>query len=191
MPKQSPVIVQQEIERAIILRRGEQVLLDSDLARFYGVTTSALNQAVSRNIDRFPADFLFRLTAQELTDWRSQVVTSNPGAKMGLRRAPYAFTEHGVAMLASVLRSERAVQVNIEIVRSFVRLRRVIAANADLAKRLDEVEKRLGDHDEQFVQVIRAIRELMQPPVPAKRRRIGFYQPTDDGSSSSNARRRK
>ena len=127
----------------------------------------------------FPADFMYRLTKEELENWRSHFVTSNPSAKMGLRRPPYAFTEQGVAMLSSVLRSRRAVQVNIEIMRAFVRLRRVLAVNAELARRLDEVEEHVGKHDEQFVEVIRAIRHLMEPPPRPPRRRIGFQVPAD------------
>jgi hypothetical protein len=189
--KRVALVSQQKIENAILLLRGEKVLLDSDLALLYGVSTKALNQAVKRNLGRFPGDFMFRLTKAELENWRSQTVTSNPGAKMGLRRAPYAFTEQGVAMLSSVLRSERAVQVNIEIMRAFVRLRRILAANAEIARRLDEVEKRLGTHDEQFVHVIRAIRELMQPPTAPKRRRIGFHTRDDEPSNPSARKRSK
>ncbi len=120
---------------------------------------------------------MFRLTAKETTICnRSQTVTSSQKHR-DPRYPPYAFTEQGVAMLSSVLRSERAVQVNIEIMRVFVRLRQIIAVNADLARRLDEIEDRMGDHDEQFIHVLRAIRELMTPPAAAKRRRIGFHQP--------------
>jgi hypothetical protein len=131
---------------------------------------------------------MFRHSAKETSALnRSQTVTGSQKHR-DPRFPPYAFTEQGVAMLASVLRSERAVQLNIEIVRTFVRLRRVLAANADLARRLDEVESRLGNHDEQFVQLIRAIRELMQPAAPPKRRRIGFHQSADDPSASARAR---
>jgi hypothetical protein len=154
MAKKSALVSQEQIESAIVYLRGEKVLLDADLAKFYGVTTKALNQAVSRNRDRFPGDFTFQMTRVELRKWRSQIVTSNPGAKMGLRRAPYAFTEQGVAMLSSVLRSKRAARVNVEIMRAFVRLRRILAVNTELAHRLDELEQRVGEHDEQFVEVI-------------------------------------
>src|SRR5690348_8325474 len=116
----------QPIERQIHLVRGQKVMFDADLAALYGVTTSALNQAVRRNIKRFPGDFAFQLSKEELANWRSQIVTSNPATKMGLRRPPYVFTELGVAMLSSVLRSERAVQMNILIMRAFVRLRELI-----------------------------------------------------------------
>jgi hypothetical protein len=165
----------ERIEQSILVIRGHKVLLDADLAAFYGVETRVLNQAVKRNRARFPADFMFQLSNEELENWRSQFVRSNRSAKMGLRRAPFAFTEQGVAMLSSVLRSPRAVAVNIEIMRAFVRLRQVLAVNADLARKLDELERRVGQHDEQFVHVIRSIRQLMEPPAAAKRRRIGFH----------------
>jgi hypothetical protein len=171
----------ERIEQSILLLRGHKIMLDADLAQLYGVETRALVQAVKRNLDRFPDDFMFQLSKPELEDWRSHIVTSNPAAKMGLRRAPYAFTEQGVAMLSSVLRSPRAVAVNIEIMRAFVRLRQILAVNADLARRLDEIERRVGGHDEQFVHVIRAIRQLMEPPPAPKRRRIGFHAADDEG----------
>jgi len=117
----------QTIERRIYLIRDQKVMLDSDLAGLYQVPTKALNQAVKRNLTRFPADFMFQLTTRELENWRSQIVTTNPAAKMALRRPPYAFTEHGVAMLSSVLNSERAVQVNIVIMRAFIKLREMLA----------------------------------------------------------------
>jgi hypothetical protein len=169
-PHQSVVPVER-IEQAILLIRGHKVLLDNDLASLYGVETKVLNQAVKRNLDRFPADFMFQLSPEEFQIWRSQIVTSNPAAKMGLRRKPYAFTEQGVAMLSSVLHSPRAVAVNIEIMRAFVRLRRILASNADLARRLDELEKK---YDAQFKVVFDAIRRLMEPPPAPPRRRIGF-----------------
>ena len=140
--RETALIPGERIERAILLLLGQKVLLDSDLANLYGVETKVLNQAVRRNLARFPADFMFQLTKAELENWRSRFVTSNPGAKMGLRRRPYAFTEQGVAMLSSVLRSERAVAVNIEIMRTFVRLREMLAGHAELAKRLDDLEKK-------------------------------------------------
>ena len=129
------------VEQAIVFLRGQRVILDRDLAALYGVPTKALKQAVKRNIGRFPADFMFILTTQEFADWRSQFVTSRAD-RMGLRHAPMAFTEQGIAMLSSVLNSERAIQVNIEIMRAFVRLREMIATHRDLARRLEELEKR-------------------------------------------------
>lgn len=169
--KQTALIPAERIERSILLIRGHKVLLDMDLAALYGVETKVLNQAVRRNLARFPADFMFQLTKAELENRRSQFVTSNPGAKMGLRRPPYAFTEQGVAMLSSVLRSERAVAVNIEIMRAFVRLREMLASHADLARRLDELEKK---YDKQFASVFDAIRQLMAPPKEEKRE-IGYH----------------
>lgn len=169
--KQALLIPPERIERSILLIRGQRVLLDSDLAVLYGVETKALNQAVRRNLARFPADFMFQLSKAELENWRSQIVTSNPRAKMGIRRPPYAFTEQGVAMLSSVLRSERAVAVNIEIMRTFVRLRELMSKHADLARRLDELEKK---YDKQFAVVFDAIRQLMAPP-PEPRREFGYH----------------
>jgi hypothetical protein len=181
---------QQQIENAILLLRREKVLLDSDLARLYGVTTKSLNQAVKRNLGRFPSDFMFRLTAKETAALnRSQTVTGSQKHR-DPRYPPFAFTEQGVAMLSSVLRSERAVQVNIEIMRAFVRLRQILAVNADLARRLDELEHRMGEHDEQFVHVIQAIRQLMEPPPATKRRRIGFHAADDEQTSTPSARRK-
>jgi hypothetical protein len=157
------------VEQAIIFLRGQRVILDRDLAALYGVPTKALKQAVRRNIGRFPEDFLFLLTPQELTEWRSQFVTSI-GDRMGLRHPPMAFTEQGVAMLSSVLNSERAILVNVEIIRTFVKLRRMLASNAELARRLDALEKK---YDAQFKVVFDAIRQLMAPPTKP-RRSIGF-----------------
>ncbi len=148
-------------------------MLDADLAELYDVPTKALLQAVKRNAARFPSDFMFFLTEQEAADLRSQIVTSRsrPRNWGGRRSAPHAFTEQGVAMLSSVLKSERAVQVNVEIMRAFVRLRGLIGHNRVLARRLDDLESR---YDRQFKVVFDAIRELMTPPPPAPKRRIGF-----------------
>ncbi len=161
----------QDIEQSIYLIRGEKVMLDFDLAKLYGVETRALVQAVKRNPRRFPEDFMFQLERHELDHWRSQFVISNPGARMGLRRAPYAFTEQGVAMLSSVLRSDRAVDVNVQIMRTFVRLRELMLTHRDLARKLAELETK---YDDQFAVVFEAIRELMEPPPEEANRRIGF-----------------
>src|SRR3970040_2141722 len=126
MPEQSPV-PRERIERAILVLRGHKVMLDADLAALYGVETRVLVQAVKRNLERFPKDFMFQLTNQELATWRSQIVMSNPGARMGLRRPPFAFTEHGALMAATVLNSPRAVEMRLYVVRDFVRLREVLA----------------------------------------------------------------
>lgn len=148
-------------------------MLDADLARLYGVEVKALNQAVKRNAARFPPDFMFSLTEQEAAILRSQIVTPRlPSRNWGGRRnTPLAFTEQGVAMLSSVLKSDRAVQANVEIMRAFVRLRRLIAHDQELARRLDHLESK---YDRQFKVVFDAIRELMAPPAPAPKRRIGF-----------------
>ncbi|MDY6837834.1 MAG: ORF6N domain-containing protein [Thermodesulfobacteriota bacterium] len=144
-------------------------MLDRDLAELYGVETKILKQAVRRNIERFPTDFMFELTKEEFGNWRSQFVTSK-GDKMGLRYPPMAFTEQGVAMLSSVLRSKRAVQVNIEIMRAFVRLRQMLSAHKDLERKLAALEKK---YDDQFKIVFEAIAELMTPP-EKPRKKIGF-----------------
>jgi hypothetical protein len=159
------------IEQAILVVRGQRVMLSTDLAALYDVEPGALVQAVKRNMERFPEDFTFQLTPDEYRILKSQSVISSWG---GRRHPPYAFTEQGVAMLSSVLRSSRAVQVNVEIMRAFVRLRRILAENAGLAGRLDELEKR---YDVQFKVVFDTIRQLMLPPEP-KKKRIGFI--TDD-----------
>jgi len=158
-----------DLERKILLLRGERVILDTDLAALYGVQTKVLVQAVKRNRARFPEDFMFQLTADEHTRLRSQFVTSNVG-RGGRRTTPYAFTERGVAMLSSVLRSARAVHVNIEIVRTFVRLRAMLTTHADLASKLAALEKK---YDAQFRIVFDAIRELMAPAAKP-RKPIGF-----------------
>jgi len=153
----------------IIFLRGEKVLLDRDLAELYGVTTKVLKQAVRRNIKRFPSDFMFELSKEEFEHWRSQFVTSNSD-KMGLRYKPMAFTEQGVAMLSSVLKSERAIEVNIAIMRAFVRLRQLLASHEELAHKLEEMEKK---YDDQFKVVFEVIRQLMaSPETPQKK--IGF-----------------
>jgi len=160
----------ERIERAILRLRGHNVMLDADLARLYGVTTKRFNEQVKRNAGRFPADFMFQLTQQEYAHLRSQIATSSATGHGGRRHPPYVFTEHGAIMAANVLNSPRAVQVSILVVRAFVRLRRMLQSNAELAKKLDELEAK---YDAQFRVVFQAIRELMMPP-PASRKRIGF-----------------
>ena len=160
----------ERIEQTIRIIRGHRVMLDADLAKLYEVTTKVLNQAVKRNRTRFPMDFMFQLTAEEATSLRSHIVTLKPSRGEHRKYHPYAFTEQGVAMLSSVLHSERAIQVNIAIMRTFVRLREMIGSNKVLARRLNELEKK---YDTQFRVVFEAIRELMAEPDP-KSRRIGF-----------------
>lgn len=175
--KDSSLVPVERIEKAIYLIRGEKVMLDRDLAELYGVETKAFNQAVKRHSDRFPSDFMFQLTVAEARAWwlevtanrlRSQTVTLKRGQHLKYR--PYAFTEHGILMLSSVLNSELAIQVNIEIMRAFVKLRQMLASNSELSHRLDELESK---YDRQFKVVFDAIRQLMAPPVAA-RTQIGF-----------------
>ena len=165
-----PLVPVKIIEKKILLIRGEKVMLDADLAELYCVQARVLNQAVKRNIDRFPGDFMFQLSREEDDSLRSQIVTLKKGRGQHRKYLPYVFTEQGVAMLSSVLNSERAVKVNIEIMRTFVRLRQMLASNAELARKLASLEKK---YDAQFKVVFDAIRELMKPPEP-KRSRIGF-----------------
>jgi hypothetical protein len=172
------MVLEERITRAILLVRGRRVLLDADLAAMYGVETRALVQAVKRNAQRFPADFMLRLAPDETQNLRSQFVISSLPSRAapskshgGRRHPPYAFTEQGVAMLSSVLKSPRAIAVNIEIMRAFVRLRRLSASHAHLARRLDQLEMR---YDGQFKVVFEAIRQLMTPPIP-RSRRVGFH----------------
>jgi hypothetical protein len=162
------------IERKIYLIRGCKVMLDSDLAELYQVPTKRLNEAVRRNVRRFPPDFMFRLSGEEFQNWRSQIATSNPAAKMGLRRPPYAFTEHGVAMLSSVLTSERAVELNILIIRAFVRLREYLMTHKDLARKLEDVERTQQEHGAHIEQIYGYIQRLLEPAEESSKRRIGF-----------------
>jgi len=164
------------IESKIYLVRGHKVMLDSDLAELYQVETRALIQGVKRNLGRFPADFMFQLNNQEDEALRSQIVTLKKGRGQHRKYLPYVFTEQGVAMLSSVLNSERAIEVNIAIMRTFVKLREMIASHKDLAKRLDELEKK---YDTQFRTVFDAIRQLMAPSPEMKKKKIGFRRERD------------
>ena len=213
------LISAERIERRILLVRGQKVLLDFQLAELYEVPTKALNQAVKRNLERFPDDFMFQLSEEEADQiLRSQTVTSSEGMwsqsvtgsgvsaskptktppnmrsqivtaseKRNVRFLPYAFTEQGVAMLSSVLRSPRAVQVNIAIMRTFVQLRQLLSSNADLAKKLASLESR---YDQQFKAVFDAIRELMEPPTAAQKREIGFHTNLPEPASKPKSRSR-
>jgi hypothetical protein len=162
-----------QIAHSILILRGQKVLLDAELAALYGVPTKALNQAVKRNSERFPEDFLFRLTGPETEALnRSQIVTGSQKHR-DLRFPPFAFTEHGAIMAATILNSPRAVEMSIYVVRAFVKLREAIASNKELAKKLDQLERKLETHDQAIVGILNAIRELMNPPAP-KSRPIGF-----------------
>jgi len=168
MAEQRSLIPAERIEQTILLIRGQKIMRDKDLAVLYGVKPIALRQRVKRNPKRFPSDFMFQLNSEEVDIWVSQNVIPSKRSLGGY--LPYAFTEQGVAMLSSVLRSERAVLVNVEIRRTFVRLRQMLVSHAELARKLDQLEKK---YDGKFRMVFEAIHELMQPPEP-KKRPIGF-----------------
>lgn len=167
---QQLAVTTEVVERRIYLIRDQRVLLDSDLAELYEVPTRRLNEQVRRNLKRFPDDFMFQLTSEEAESLRSQFATSKQG-RGGRRYAPYVFTEQGVAMLSSVLNSERAIEVNIAIMRAFVRLREMLGTHKELAQKLAEMEKK---YDAQFRVVFDAIRQLMEPPPAPPRRKVGF-----------------
>lgn len=159
----------------IFLVRGQRVMLDSDLAKIYGVQTKALNQALKRNLARFPRDFAFQLNAEEMNDLRSQIVTSKTGSG-GRRYLPWVFTEHGAIMLASVLNSDHAVQMSVSVVRAFVSMREQLAASKELSQKLNELENRVSGHDGAIETLFEAIRQLIEPPLPETRKQIGFMR---------------
>ena len=165
------LIPEEVIEQKIFMIRGHKVMLDRDLAQLYGVSVKRLNEQVKRNIKRFPGDFMFLLTKQEVVNLRSQFATSSWG---GLRYLPYVFTEQGVAMLSSVLNSEKAVQVNIAIMRAFVKLRQILSMNKELAHKLAELERKIEKHDVDIQAIFEAIRQLMAPPPIKPKPQIGF-----------------
>ena len=170
------LLAEEAIVNKIYLIRGQKVMLDRDLALLYGVETKVLKQAVRRNLKRFPKDFMFAMTKKELENWRSQIVTSNSGELMGLRYAPYCFTEQGVTMLACILKSDRAIAVNIRIIRIFVKMREMINANKDILLKLEQLEKKVTGHDEDMQVIFSAIKQLLHPPAKP-RTRIGFRRP--------------
>lgn len=182
------------ITSKILLLRGQKVMFDADLAALYGVPTKRLNEQVRRNSERFPADFMFQLSACELADLRSQIATSSSQTSTpawgGRRYAPFAFTEHGAIMAATVLNSPRAIEVSVYVVRAFVRLREVLTSNQELAAKLDQLEKKFVSHDQAIVGILEAIRQLMQPP-QATSRPIGFVTPkeTKNKPASGSTRR--
>ncbi len=161
-----------QIQQRILLVRGEKVIIDADLAEAYGVTTKALNQAIRRNADRFPPDFMFQLTKEE-----KQEVVTNCDHLRNLKFSPVnpkAFTEHGAIMVASVLNSQKAIEVSVFVVRAFVKLREVVTGHKELARKIEILERKLGDHDEQIIALVEAIKQLMNPKPPPKKRRIGY-----------------
>jgi phage regulator Rha-like protein len=176
---QKLTVLTNRVESKIQTMRGLRVILDSDLAELYGVEVKRLNEQVKRNARRFPEDFVVQLTAEEATNLKSQIATSSSGHG-GRRKLPYAFTEHGAIMAASVLNSQRAVEMSIFVVRAFVHMREALAANQEILAKLEELESRVENHDANIQGLIEAIRELMEP-LPATGRRIGFALP---GSSA-------
>ncbi|MBL8266241.1 ORF6N domain-containing protein [Steroidobacter sp.] len=180
--KDTALVPVERIARSILILRGHRALLDAELAALYGVTTTRLNQQVRRNLRRFPSDFMFQLSTEEHTALMLQNATSKPG-RGGRRKLPLAFTEHGAIMAATILNSERAVEMSIYVVRAFVQLRDLLASNKELAKRLDELEERiarkLATHDQAITGMLKTLRELMNPPEP-KRRGIGFTANFDE-----------
>lgn len=172
-PSTSHLVQPDKIQNLVRVVRGQRVMLDSDLARLYGVTTAALNQAVQRNADRFPEDFAYQLTQQEFMGLISQIVISN-ASRGGRRKLPWVFTEHGVAMLSSVLRSPTAVRVNIEIMRVFVRLRRLMATPGELVEQLTRLAETVRLHDDQIQAITQVLNKMMEPPEEPKRR-IGLH----------------
>ena len=168
-----PAIIQvKKIEHRILLIRGEKVIIDTDLAEFYGVPTRRLNEQVKRNIKRFPKDFMFQLTVEE----KSEVIAKcdHLNKLKYSKFLPYVFTEHGAIMAASVLNSPNAIEISIFIVRAFVKLRRMIAEHKDLAYKINQIERTIVDHDKQILTLVRTVREIVSPKLPPKKRRIGF-----------------
>ena len=176
MPVQSPIIVAEErIIKSIMVIRHEKVILDSNLAQLYGVETKRLNEQVRRNLDKFPADFIFQLTKEEFEDLKSQIATSSSGWG-GRRKLPMVFTEHGALQAANVLNSQQANKMSVFIIRAFVRLREMALSNEKLARKVDQLENRVGDHDEILMELIREIRKLVDSPMPGNKRAIGFWK---------------
>ena len=198
MPSRKTALVHESLEPLILVIRNQRVILDADLARLYGVTTKVFNQAVKRNVSRFPKDFAFQLTTAEVTNLRSQTVTSNretienyedTGNRSQIvtgsqkhrdpRFRPWAFTEHGALMAANILRSEQAVRMSVYVIRAFVRLREALAANAAILKRLAEIDRSLLQHDAALRDIYRKLLPLLQPPPDPPKRRIGFHSGGD------------
>ncbi|HMK02950.1 MAG TPA: ORF6N domain-containing protein [Ferruginibacter sp.] len=169
-----PILVADEvIMNKIYVVRRQKVMIDRDLAELYGVETKVLKQAVRRNAMRFPKDFMFEMNSKEFGNWRSQFVTSNEGDKMGLRHAPFCFTEQGVTMLSCILNSSRAITINIQVIRIFSKLREMIITHKGILLKLEQLEKKITGHDENIKMIFGALKQLLNPP-QAPRRRIGF-----------------
>ena len=175
----SPLVPIEQIAQSILIVRGQRVLLDSELAQLYGVTTKRFNEQVKRNLGRFPADFMFQLTTGEAAALRSQFATLKTGRGQHRKYLPYAFTEHGAIMAAMILNSHRAVEVSVYVVRAFVHLRDLLASNRQLAGQFAELERKVSSHDQAIVGILKTMRELMHPPLP-KKRPIGFTANLDE-----------
>ena len=187
--KRTALALTHHAQTRILIVRGKKIILDSDLAELYGVTVKRLNEQIKRNQRRFPPDFVFRLSAAETTNLRSQIATSRTDHG-GRRYLPYAFTEHGAIMAATVLNSKRAIQMSVFVVRAFVRIREILASNQEIASKLAELETRLEKHDAQIDDIVMAIRQLLSPPTSGrqKRRQIGFELPGAESRSRTAAR---
>ena len=172
MAGKGQIVAVRQIESMILTIRGQRVMLDADLAMIYGVETRVLNQAVRRNLDRFPEDFMFQLTPEEASNLKSQIVISRSGWG-GRRKLPFVFTEHGAIMAANMLNSETAVDMSVYVVRAFVRIRQFLATHKELAAKFAELERKLGTHDRQIIEIVKVIKQLMAPP-PSSAKRIGF-----------------
>ena len=171
--KQSAIVLVERAEGKILLIRDQKVILDSDLALLYGATTRRLNEQVKRNIERFPDDFMFQLTKEEFANLKSQFATSSSGWG-GRRKLPYAFTEHGAIMAASVLNSERAIQASVFVVRAFVKMRQLLAPYKEITKKIEQIEKKLQTHDKHIIAIVEAIKLLMPPPESKPKEPFGF-----------------
>jgi hypothetical protein len=171
--KSSIIIADEVIINKIYTIRGKKVMIDRDLAELYAVETKVLKQAVRRNANRFPSDFMFEMNKKEFKNWRSQIVSSTKGAKMGLRYAPFCFTEQGATMLSCILNTQRAVAVNIQIIRIFTKLREMLVSHKDILLKLEQLEKKVTGHDEDIQMIFEALKQLLDPP-QKPRSRIGY-----------------
>jgi hypothetical protein len=190
MARNGNLILIDHIQPLIQTVRGHKILLDKDLATLYGVTTKRLNEQVLRNLERFPGDFMFQLSEDDVESLRSQIATSKP-KRGGRRYLPYAFTEHGAIMAASVLNSPQAVEVSVFVGRAFVKLRQWLADHKELSEKMAELERRVTGHDEAIRQLVAAIKQLMSSPAPPKKREIGFHaRVSDNASPQTKARKR-
>ena len=175
-----PAIPEETIISKIYVIRGQKVMIDRDLAKLYGIETKVLKQAAKRNFDRFPEDFMFEMTGEEFQNWRSQIVTSN-SERMGLRYAPFCFTEQGVTMLSCVLNSKKAIETNIRIIRVFIKMREMLLTHKDILLKLEQFEKQLGKNSEDIQIIFKALRQFLNPP-QEPRKLIGYKRKSEDSA---------